>query len=290
MYYNLIHVSHWYPQMRWETLGRAPEQMRRGATAVDGNTVYVTPGYTHRVWAYDLKEDRWTRLPDCPHRRVGLAIVNGLLTAVGGERNDGNATNTLVSLTESHSKWTEHFPPMPLKLDDPAVVCTGNHLVVVGESWRSVHVMDTTSLMWFSGSRVPFPLWKTSLAVCGTELYMLSLRSVFSCSLPTLLQSSSAVQPETSDVWRSLAGVPVRDSTVTTLYGQLVAVGGRNVDTIHLYNRSVDSWHIIGHVPTARSNCLVATLQGDTLVVIGGIIREGIIRRTCDVVEVAYPV
>ena len=34
--------------------------MWRGATAVNGNTVYATPGYTHDVWAYDLKEDKWT--------------------------------------------------------------------------------------------------------------------------------------------------------------------------------------------------------------------------------------
>ena len=48
------------------------------------------------------REDKWTRLP--PHRRVGSAVVNGMLTAVGGERNDGVHTNTLVSLTD---KWTE---------------------------------------------------------------------------------------------------------------------------------------------------------------------------------------
>ena len=80
-------------------------------------------------------------------------------------------------------------------------------------------------------------------------------------------------------------------STLTTLCGQLVAVGGRNallepIDTIHLYNPSMNSWHVIGHMPTARSRCLVATLPGDTLVVIGGFARVG----DDDVVEVAYPV
>ena len=100
--------------MRWETLGSAPEWMWDGAiAAVDGNVVYVTRRHTHRVWAYDLKEDKWTRLPDCPQLVVCLAMVNGLLTAVGGSTSDGDATNTLVSLTESHSEWTEHFPPIP---------------------------------------------------------------------------------------------------------------------------------------------------------------------------------
>ena len=91
--------------MRWETLGRAPEGMWGGATAVDRNTVHVT--HTHHVWAYDLKEDKWTRLPDCPQKGAGLAIVSGLLTAVGSETIVGYDTNTLVNLTESQNKWTE---------------------------------------------------------------------------------------------------------------------------------------------------------------------------------------
>ena len=257
--------------------------MERGTTAVDGNTLYVAPQYSHRVWAYDLKEDKWTRLRDCPHRHARLCVVNGLLTAVGG------TTNTLVSLTESQKKWTEHFPPMPVELDWPAVVCTGNHLVVAGD--RKVCVMDTTSLRWFSASGLPFPLWSSSLTLCGTELYMLSSSAVFNCSLPTLLQSSSALQPETTDVWRRLADVPVIGSTLTTLCGQLVAVGGRtvqseSVDSIHLYNLSKNSWHLTGHMPTARNNCLVATLPGDTLVVIGGFIWKKNTVRPCDVVEV----
>jgi len=279
--------------MRWKTLGRAPEWMWRGG-AVNGNTVYVSPGFPHHVWAYDLKEDKWTRLPDCPQFNAGLAMVGGLLTAVGGRTNDGDVTNTLVSLTESRSEWTEHFPPMLVKLKYPAVVCTGNHLLVTDVMKKIVYVMDTTSLKWFSAGSLPWD-WSVlnySLSVCGTELYVPTYSgAVFRCSLPTLLQSLSAVQPETTHVWRRVADVPVKYSTLTTLCGQLVAVGGCNalsepVDTIQLYDPSVDSWHIIGHMPTARYECLVATLPGDVLVVIGGVTREGISRD----VEVAYPV
>lgn len=269
--------------------------MEKVATAVDGNTIYVSPGYCHRLWAYDLKEDTWTGLPDCPQQGAGLTLVRGLLTAVGGETTDGNATNTLLSLTENYRKWTEYFSPMPMKLYEPAVVCTDSHLVVVANMERRVDVMDTTSLTWSSASSLPWSLVNPSLAVCGTELFVLSYSFVFSCCLPTLLLSSSAVHPETTDVWQAVADVPVDNSTPTILCGQLVAIGGHTaelepVDTIQLYNPSTDSWHIIGHMPTARYDCLVAALPGDTLVVIGGVIREGTTGRLCDIVEVAYPV
>ena len=280
--------------------GQEPQRRRRGATAVDSNTVYVAQGYGHCVWAYDPKGNVWTRLPDCPQRRAGLAIVSGLLTAVGGETYDGIPTNTLVSLTESH--WTQQFPPMPVMaynpwilLYAPAVVCTGKHLVVVLRRDSRVHVMDTTSLKWSTASKQRYPPSKPSLAVCGTELYVLdSEKTVISCSLPTLLQSSSAVFPKTTEVWQKLTRAPVEDSTLTTRCGQLVAVGGRNalsepVDTIHLYDPLMDSWHIIGYMPTARYDCLVATLPGDILVVIGGVTREGTTERQCNVVEVACP-
>jgi len=271
--------------------------MMQGATAVDGNTVYITPAGSHHVWAYEPKEDKWTGLPDCPQRDAGLAIVSGLLTAVGGRTDDGDVTNTLVSLTESCSDWTEHFPPMPMELYDPAVVCTSYHLLVT-EMGEIIYVMDTTSLQWFSAGSLALPSPIPSLAISGTELYVLdSIGSVFSCSLPTLLQSSSALQPETTDIWRRLADIPVSDSTITTLCGQLVAVGGYDprsifstdlnpTDTIHQYDILTKTWHVIVHIPTARCKCLVATLPDDTLVVIGGITTE----QHFDVVEVAYPV
>ena len=149
---DLIRVFHWHLQMkwdertpelqmRWETLGREPEVIIGHAT-VDGSTVYVTAGFGRHVWAYNLKEDKWTRLPDCPQRNAGLAMVNGLLTAVGGRTSYDGATNTLLSLTESRSEWTEHFPPMPVKLNYPAVVCTGNHLLVTDVMKNIVYVME----------------------------------------------------------------------------------------------------------------------------------------------------
>ena len=143
--------------------------MVQGATAVDGNTMYVNPQYSHHVWEYGLKEDKWTELPDCPQKGAGLAIITGLLTAVGGRTIDGDATNTLVSLTKSRSKWTEHFPPMPVKLDDLTVVCicTGNHLLVTDVMKKLVYVMNTTSLKWFSAISLPFQLFCPSYSVSG---------------------------------------------------------------------------------------------------------------------------
>ena len=145
--------------------------MMRGASAVDGNTMYVNPQYSHHVWEYGLKVDKWTELPEYHRCDAGLAMVNGLLTAVRDSTNDGDATSTLVSLTESCSKWTEHFPPMPVKLVYPAVVCTSNHLLVTDVTENIVYVMDTISLESFSAGSLPlhWPVLNYSLSVCGRQ-------------------------------------------------------------------------------------------------------------------------
>jgi len=91
-------------------------------------------------------------------------------------------------------------------------------------------------------------------------------------TLPTLLQSLSAVQPETTNVWQTLANLPEHSSTLTTLCGQLVAVGGwKPTNTIYQYNPSANTWNKNGQIPTARCKCLIASLPGDKLVVIGGL-------------------
>ena len=109
-----------------------------------------------------------------------LAIVNGLLTAVGGLQPD-KLTNTLLSLTGGGSKrkWSEYFPHMRTKRYLPAVVCSGRLLVVArggGDNdtpLSTVEVMDTESLQWFTASSLPHPMTQASATICGENLYLL---------------------------------------------------------------------------------------------------------------------
>ena len=70
------------------------------------------------VHSYNSEKKMWSILPQCSHGYCSLAVVNGLLTAIGGR--DGNDTNQLLSLIV-RGKWVEHFPPMPTAQSD----CTG---------------------------------------------------------------------------------------------------------------------------------------------------------------------
>ena len=104
-------------KMTWRMGGNAPEKMFRGAAVVHGNTAYISPLNSKSVYSYQNILGK-EQLPDNHNINFGLAIIDGLLTSVGGFNND--YTNTLLSLTgegestETKKQWSEIFPPMPI--------------------------------------------------------------------------------------------------------------------------------------------------------------------------------
>ena len=111
-------------KLRWRDGGRAPCKMYGESAAVKGSIAYFLPGDTqvYTVLAYDSAKNNWSEPPRCPNRDFSLAVVNNLLTAIGGRTPLYEHTSSLLSLTDK--EWTEQFPPMPTKRWLTAVVCS----------------------------------------------------------------------------------------------------------------------------------------------------------------------
>ena len=305
--------------LHWRKCGRAPCKMTATSPVVDGNMAYFNNYTSNGVYSYDSEKQMWSSLPQSPHSNCSLAVVNGLLTAIGG-RIEGrlgiNATNQLFSLT-GEGKWVERFPPMPTKRYGTAAVCSGKSLVVAGGSEGDgkllyiVEVMDTKTLQWSTASSLLFALRYASATICQDRIYLLGYgmsdepRSVLACSMADLQQScrpqSLGARLETltlQEVWHRVADLPVHSSSCATLCGQLLAVGGCDDNSfttaIHQYNPATNSWEVISHMPTGRYDTLVAVLLGNKLMVVGGCIYTGsltgsfgIIGTMTDMVEIA---
>ena len=304
--------------LRWRKSWRAPEKMRSGAAVVDGRVAYfngwVNPWESSTVHAYDSPTQQWSTLPECPQVNFSLAVVNGLLTAIGGTLS-GQATNTLLSLTGGR-KWSKEFPPMPTKRWSTAAVCSAKSLIVAGgttgsgrsdESLATVEVMNMETGQWLTASSLLFPFNAALATICRDRVYMLggndtndNTKSVLTCSLPDLLHScqpsslggqlkGALTLADQHQVWQEVADVPVYLSTCTTINGQLLAVGGNvsnrsNTDAIYRYDLTSNSWEIISHMPTARCWCLVAVLPRSELMVVGGCTE---VFNDTDAVEIA---
>ena len=300
-------------KLRWRDGGRAPRKMWGEVSVVDGSVAYFQPCLSKSVFAYNSTNNKWSELPECHNNSSSLAVVNSLLTTIGGETQKDEVTNSLLSLTDN--KWTKLFPPMPTKRWLTAVVCSGRSLVVAGGSTgykkpklSTVEVMDTETLQWSTASSLPHPLHQASATLCGDQVYMLGgfdqseqSKSVFTCSLGALLQSCQTQSPgerlktlslaSRPEVWHQLADTPVTLSTCASLHGRLLAVGGKDSDgkkttVIHMYNTTTNSWEVISHMTTPRCRCLLAVLPHNQLMVVAGRTPDSSFTGT-DSVEIA---
>ena len=282
-------------KLTWETRKNAPYEMLRGAAVAHGSVGYFRPVGSQGVFAYDSEKDDWSQLPECPQKYFELAVINNLLTAVGGEPSglfSGDYTNRLVSF--NGSKWVTIFPPMPTKRCDLAVISAQNYLITAGgvgvghNVLSTVEVMNTATQEWYTAASLPEPVSGMSATVCGGRLYLLGgedknnnpTSAVFTCTLDSLLHSChppSQTPPHTNEagVWQCIADVPMVNSTCTTLNGRVLAVGGGDshhtiTADVCMYNGDSDSWPLVGHMPTARSWCLVVGLR-DCIIAVGGL-------------------
>ena len=277
-------------KLTWETRRDAPCWMERGAAVAHGSVGYFSSADSHNVFAYDSEKDDWSKLPECPQRNFGLAVINNLLTAVGGlSSGPFSYTNRLVSF--NGSKWVTIFPPMPTKRYWLAVISAQNYLIAAGqgiaEALSTVEVMNSATREWYTAASLPEPIYRMSATVCGGRLYLLGgvdknytpTRAVFTCTLDSLLQSChppSQTPPHTNEagVWQRIADVPMERSTCTTLNGRVLAVGGQDshgtrTADVYMYNADSDSWPLVGHMSTARFRCLVVGLR-DCIIAVGG--------------------
>ena len=281
-------------KMTWREGKQAPERMMRGATVVDGNTAYFSLGGLFRVYSYQniLGHEQWSRLPDNVNDAFSLAVIDGLLTSVGGRSSRG-PTNTLLSLTGEgeRKKWSEVFPPMPTRHSSTACTTTEKALVVAGgyagDGLATVEVMDINTKKWTTVCPLPKKLKALSAIVCGDSLYLAGgitqgngSKSVFTCSLPALWQPKTLGSKirrtlSWSNVWKEISSLPVTESTLASFDGHLLAIGGRDdsgnpTTDVYRYDSHTDSWHVISQMKNKRTLCLAVTLPEDQLIVVGG--------------------
>ena len=239
------------------------------------------------VYSYTLAKDQWTKPKQCEYFSFGLAVVNNKITTIGGS-NHGTVTNLLLSLDGQEKKWKECLPPMPTARYRPATVTIPTHLIVAGGMTRqnssalsTIEILDTSTFQWSSASSSPEAFRYPHMSLCEEYLYLSENNTILSCSVEELLKSCkpASTNSRTGDtMWTKLADIPVPyGASLTTLMGQVFAIGGsdqpsggRLTGAIYQYNRSTNSWSVIGVMPTPRALPLIAVLPGNKLIAVGG--------------------
>lgn len=250
--------------------------MVRGAAVVHHNAVYCISDESYTVHCYQPDEDKWQAHSQCPYCDTGLAIIDGLLTAVGG-RDTFQQTNTLVSWRRQ--EWVEEFPSMNTARSGHAVVSDGDYIIAIGgDHETSVELFAISSKTWSTVASLPRPLNWITATLCGDDVYTMDCSGkAYSISLYSLISSqrmSASADPSPELTWLPLPyDVPVCGSTLSSICRQVVAVGGLREDataTSSIHQLFNGKWVDIGCMDTARYDAIVAVLPEDRVVVVGG--------------------
>ena len=258
-----------------ESLPDAPVDIGYGSSTVIGNKAYFNSYGSETI--YEFSNNQWHELPQRPNAMLTIVSVDDMLTTVGG----GSVTQPYSSKLYCYinNKWVEHFPPMPTKRRGPGAVYANNTLVVAGGfcdliNLNTVEILNTANMQWSIVSSLPVPTHQPSSTICGDYVYMHSrtidqeMYSVYKCSLRQLTQS----QPS-SAIWEKVVSLPVSYSSLVTVNGHLLAVGGwdsKRDKTKDIYQYNMISWIVISQMLTPQYGCVTAALPGNKLMVVGG--------------------
>ena len=307
-------------QLEWSSENkRAPCGMAAHCNAiVCGKVVYFQPADTNSLYAYNSETDKWNQLPDLKNSNCSMAIVNNLVTAIGGSKLMTGYSRKLYSLTGKAKgmKWIKLLQPMPTKRSETSALCVKMALIVAGGEGKNgkvlatVEVMNTDTKQWSSASDLPEPLWGASATLCGNVFYIVGgvnvrpIKSVYKCTITSLLQSCQPAFPftyttasdslEQHQLWNKVSDPPVTGPTCVSLYGQLILIGGEDPNSthtrsaaIHKYDQATDEWKVISHMSMGRNQCFVAVVPDNLLMIVGGWITTTQDQTASDVVDFA---
>ena len=285
-------------KLRWQDGKKAPEGMLRGSAVVDGITVYINPVDSLNMYSIcqviSSQQQQWSTLPHHQYFNSSLVAIDGMVTSVGGKRY-GKNTNTLLSLTGSGRgrRWRKVYPAMPTSRNETVSLTTQHTLIVAGGcdgnmNLDIVEVMDIPTRQWSTASHLPHPFAMASGTICGDKLYLAGgcveagerSKSVVTCSVSDLLSppppgASSLSLANKTGVWQRAQDLPVTQSTIITLGGHLLAIGGEeysrmSTTAVRCYDNHTDSWRVVSEMTKPKSRCLAAAIPSDQLLLAGG--------------------
>ena len=168
-----------------------------------------------------------------------------------------------------------------------AVVSTsdGDYHIVIGgyvgddDETATVALFQVKSRRWYKLTDLPQPLSLPSATICGDLLHVIGRDdNGYSCSLQSLPSNDRPITSPLTLSWKPLPPLPVTASTAATLCGQLVLIGGRQlqdwspVNSIHQLVEG--QWVEIGSMTRGRCWCLAVSLSPDRILIVGGVGEE----------------
>ena len=261
-----------------------PQTLATPQSIVIGGAVFVAAYNSHDVFRYETRSGQWNVLPSCPVKWFGLGQLSGKLVTVGGL----GAVNHVYTYVQETQRWEKLIPSMPTRRAWPTVITYNSSIAVCGGQGgdRVAVVFNSEAAQWHTAAPLPVACKYMQLTIINDTCYLgggalSSSRSILCASLPSLFQSSSPHEQQTSaqqqSVWTVLPDMPLYHSALANMGGTLLALGGRESassppsDAIHAYSASTKAWVKIASLPQACSSATAELLSSGEVMLIGGV-------------------
>ena len=278
--------------LKWYKCADLPRRMYEASVAVDDNNVYVNAGSApeeeteNNVYHYNITTDQWNTLPPSGHVMGVLYMVDSNLSMFGGTDLVTNKIHNKVStFNRDTNSWTSYYPNMIQKRLKLGVVTHGDHVIVMGGSHKPKVYLDSIEVMnWRQRSpwrkvstKLPLPMWRIKPTIAGEHMLFVGYsntraRDIRSFQLPLTAVTSSY---QVASQWEEHSIAPHWDTATVPHSNPPLIIGGSDVNDvptsdISLYNISNKSWVQVDSLTSARDCVGVATINSNTIIVIGG--------------------
>ena len=278
--------------LKWDSSIDLPRRMYQASVAVDDNNVYVTAGAApddetyNNVYNYDILTDQWNTLSPPGHYCGVLCMVDNKLFIFGGsDPVTYEIINKVSTYNSNTNSWTSYYPNMVQKRFRPGVVTHGDHVIVMGGSYEHKKYHDNIEVMnWRQRSpwrevltKLPVPMWDIKPTIAGEHLLIVGYshaggRNKGSRQLPIFTITSS---DQVASHWEEISPAPHYDTVTVPHSNPPLIIGGDDVkgvptSDISLYDTSKKQWQQVDSLTTARTNVGVATINSNTLIIVGG--------------------
>ena len=283
--------------LKWNKCTNLPRRMYDASVAVDDNNVYVTAGDAPEketrgnVYCYNTTTNQWKTLLSSCHRTGVLCMVDNALSIFGGQ---DPVTYKILHKVSTYNRdtnsWSQTYPGMIHERFQLGVVVHGDYLMVMGGLDESDKCHDSIEVMnWRQRSpwrevltKLPVPMWAIKPTIAGEHLLIVGYnhaggRSKGSHQLPVTTITSS---DQVASHWEEISPAPHYETATVPYSNPPLIIGGSDVkgvptSDISLYDTSKKSWVKVDSLTTARKNVGVATINSNTLIVVGGNTKGG---------------
>ncbi|CAL1530807.1 unnamed protein product [Lymnaea stagnalis] len=234
------------------------------------------PKAIRSVECYDFQEERWYQLAEMPSRRCrcGVAVLNGLVYAVGGF--NGSLRVRSIDVYDPLKDTWNSCPSMEARRSTLGVAVLNGNIYAVGgfdgaAGLDSAEYFDVRAGMWRSMTSMSTRRSSVGVGVVGGLLYAVG---GYDGASRQCLSSVECYNP-LCDTWSIVAEMSCRRSGagVGVVDGMLFAVGGHDGPlvrkSVEAYNPETNSWIAVADMHMSRRNAGVVA-NGNKLYVVGG--------------------